>query len=353
MTRSLKASLMTVLSVALTLSTANSFAAPKRGGSGKSSSHRSFSSRGSSILGSSRSRIQSSSGNRVSSSIRNASSNRISPRPSNVTNFKRKPTSNIQQFTPNKPASARIPVNTKLPTRKPQIGNLNGKLNGGLINKLNGSQTNKFRPSTKLGNGRSPLKLKDLSIREKLNKPFVPLGKFNGGKLHEVLKHKQVIYKTPGYQKCLKYAGGCGWFQKPHCGWWGNLATCWYHHHHGTYCPDYYWDHCRRYRCVYIACPATPEYAASYWYFGCDVVMVPGVGYGVAAVTPNSPAALAGIQQGDMITQVSGQSPEDDNLLATAVQQSGGQLNLTVLRDGSDDAEAMQIALQRIEKSSL
>jgi hypothetical protein len=334
MTRSLKASLMTVLSVALSIATVDGFAAPKLGGSRGPSNSKSGFVRKSAGSKSFKTRVLSGTNNstplkRKFGSVGD-SGNQLKPDFSNRKLLK-PATSNITE----------IPFKAQLPNSAPRIGNLKN-----LSDK-------KFSSATQFGKGRTPLKLKALSIREKLNKPFVPLGQFNGNKLQEVLKHKQAICTTPGYQKCLKYANGCGWFQKPHCGWWGNLATCWYHHHHGCYCPDYYWDHCCHYRFVYIVCPATPEYAASYWYFGCDVVMVPGIGYGVAAVTPNSPAALVGIKQGDMITQVSDQTPEDDGLLATAVQQSNGQLNLTVLRDGSDEAEAMQIALRRIQKSSL
>ena len=131
------------------------------------------------------------------------------------------------------------------------------------------------------------------------------------------------------------------------------MAINCYYVKHRNYCPTNYWDQCHRYRYVYIACPATPVYAPSYWYFGCEVVYIPEVGYGIESITPNSPAALAGLQQGDMIVQVAGQTPAEEGTLASAIQATGGQLGLSVLKEGSQEPQSLQVALQRMQKSGL
>ena len=71
------------------------------------------------------------------------------------------------------------------------------------------------------------------------------------------------------------------------------------------------------------------------------------------AITPNSPAALAGLQQGDMIVQVAGQTPAEEGTLASAIQATGGQLGLSALKEGIQEPQSLQVALQRMQKSGL
>ena len=177
--------------------------------------------------------------------------------------------------------------------------------------------------------------------------------KLNHHRFQQVFRHHALIGQTAGYRKALTYSHRLHWHRRQHCGWWSHLAINCYYNSHRTYCPNYYWDQCHRYRYVYVACPATPVYAPSYWYFGCEVVYIPEVGYGIESITPNSPAALAGLKQGDMIVQIEGQTPADDGALANAVQSTGGQLDLAVLRQGSTQPEGLEVALQPIQKSGL
>jgi putative serine protease PepD len=58
----------------------------------------------------------------------------------------------------------------------------------------------------------------------------------------------------------------------------------------------------------------------------------------VAAVTPGSPADRAGLQQGDVITEVEGeQANADDVRRAVAERDPGDELELTVVRDGETE----------------
>ena len=58
----------------------------------------------------------------------------------------------------------------------------------------------------------------------------------------------------------------------------------------------------------------------------------------VAAVTPGSPADRAGLQQGDVITEVEGEPANaDDVRRAVAEREPGDELELTVVRDGETE----------------
>ncbi len=61
-----------------------------------------------------------------------------------------------------------------------------------------------------------------------------------------------------------------------------------------------------------------------------------GPGGAVAAVTPNSPAETAGLQDGDVITKVDGNLISDSTALIVAIRANapGDQIELTVLRNG-------------------
>src|SRR5579884_2798605 len=67
----------------------------------------------------------------------------------------------------------------------------------------------------------------------------------------------------------------------------------------------------------------------------------------VRNVMPNSPAATAKLQTGDVITQIDGKPVEDINPLRTAVEQAGvgKTITLTVLRDGK--SRQVKVRLKR------
>ncbi|HET6373047.1 MAG TPA: DegQ family serine endoprotease [Candidatus Polarisedimenticolia bacterium] len=72
----------------------------------------------------------------------------------------------------------------------------------------------------------------------------------------------------------------------------------------------------------------------------------------VSQVNPGSPAARAGIEQGDIILSVNGERIDDTNVLRNRIAsaQPGNQLNLTVLRDGKE--RTVKVTLGEFEAST-
>jgi len=145
---------------------------------------------------------------------------------------------------------------------------------------------------------------------------------------------------------------------QPHCHWWIDFVIgCnwhWNHCHWWDYCytPAYWhcWTPCY-YNVVY--CPPVNGGVSSSWYFGIDCILIPDMtAYGIQAVKPNSPAAFAGLKQGDLIVSINGNGIADESVLSHAIHTSGGLLELGVIRDGSDQPVLVEVALQRIQKLS-
>ena len=148
----------------------------------------------------------------------------------------------------------------------------------------------------------------------------------------------------------LSLRSGCHWWinfvigghwQRNHCHWWDHC-----------YSPNYWrcWTPCRY---QVISCPPINGYVSSSWYFGIDCILVPDMAaYGVQDVKPNSPAAFAGLRQGDLIVSINGQGIEDESVLPYAIQTSGGHLELEVIREGSDEPTLVYVTLQQIERLS-
>jgi serine protease Do len=90
--------------------------------------------------------------------------------------------------------------------------------------------------------------------------------------------------------------------------------------------------------------PVTPEIAEA---LGLDQQR----GALVAQVTPDSPAAKAGIEQGDVITQFNGQQLEGPRELSRTVAQTdvGKQVTITVLRDG--ESRTLNATLTELEET--
>jgi serine protease Do len=68
----------------------------------------------------------------------------------------------------------------------------------------------------------------------------------------------------------------------------------------------------------------------------------------VAEVQPNSPAAAAGVQPGDVISKIGGQAVQDPRELARVVAglSSGTDQQMTVRRDGQDKTLTVAVASQ-------
>jgi putative serine protease PepD len=71
-----------------------------------------------------------------------------------------------------------------------------------------------------------------------------------------------------------------------------------------------------------------------------------GTGALVSAVTPNSPAAQAGLQQGDVVTEFDGQAVNDSDALVAAVQSHkvGDKVELKYTRDGAEKTATVTLA---------
>jgi putative serine protease PepD len=71
-----------------------------------------------------------------------------------------------------------------------------------------------------------------------------------------------------------------------------------------------------------------------------------GTGALVSAVTPNSPAAQAGLQQGDIVTEFDGQAVNDSDALVAAVQSHkvGDRVELKYTRDGAEKTATVTLA---------
>ena len=70
--------------------------------------------------------------------------------------------------------------------------------------------------------------------------------------------------------------------------------------------------------------------------------------YGIQAVMANSPAERAGLQAGDMIVSINGYTIDDESVLHTSIQRSGGQLVLGVIREGTEEPVLVDVLLDRV-----
>ena len=144
----------------------------------------------------------------------------------------------------------------------------------------------------------------------------------------------------------------------PTCHWWFDFCIGWHWHHNHChwwdvcYTPGYWncWTPCR-YSIVY--CPPRTGYIACSWYFGVECVLIPDMAsYGIQKVMPHSPAALAGLQPGDMINSINGFGIAEEGMLQREIQRSGGLLQLGVLRDGSIEPVLVDVMLRRVRTLS-
>ena len=150
----------------------------------------------------------------------------------------------------------------------------------------------------------------------------------------------------------LRFGIGAG------CHWWVDLLCGWHWHRHGCYWTDLcvvpgYWSCWRpcHYRVVW--CPTIHGHVRSAWYFGVESFLIPDMhALGVHEVSPYSPAAMAGLQPGDMILSVNGFAFDNESVLPEMIQTSGGLLNLEVYREGLEAPMVVQVRLRRLRITS-
>lgn len=89
------------------------------------------------------------------------------------------------------------------------------------------------------------------------------------------------------------------------------------------------------------------------YYFGVEGVIIPDMAaFGIQAVKPGSPAERYGLQPGMMIVAVNGQPMTDQSVMASAIQYSGGRLDLEVLAQGSDQPQPLTVILDLVPRSA-
>lgn len=141
-----------------------------------------------------------------------------------------------------------------------------------------------------------------------------------------------------------------------HCDWWLHLLQGYHAHHHHSwldYCHSSdYWSCWTPYHYRIVTC-TTPLRQRVVWYFGLECVLIPDLqALGVQGVSAGSPAADAGLQEGDLILSVNGQTLTDDGVLQELITASAGRLELEVFRDGMEEAQIVVVQLRRLVKVS-
>jgi hypothetical protein len=117
----------------------------------------------------------------------------------------------------------------------------------------------------------------------------------------------------------------------PHFNWWITICHHHCHTHYGCWNVDYsYWN-------TWTPCNwhVVQSQQLSY-YVGLTCIHIPDMqAYGVQSVIEGSPAHQGGLQSGDLIVSVNGQTVLDPNLVNLEVPR--GRLDLLVIREGSPE----------------
>jgi S1-C subfamily serine protease len=88
------------------------------------------------------------------------------------------------------------------------------------------------------------------------------------------------------------------------------------------------------------------------YYLGISGSQIPSFGFGIQKVKSGSPAEMAGLVPGDVIVTINGKPMTDEEILAIALQQSGGVLDLEIVAQGSEEVRAVRVVAERILISS-
>lgn len=137
------------------------------------------------------------------------------------------------------------------------------------------------------------------------------------------------------------------WSWQKWCHFYPVRCHWWY-----AYCgPVYYFDPTCTTTCNwydYYLCPVEIQTVVSApevrWNLGLKCILIPDKGLGIEAVKPESPADVAGLQPGMIITSAGGIAIVDETSMPRAIDRSGGVLDLEVLT--SADAEPAQVTVQ-------
>ncbi len=81
-------------------------------------------------------------------------------------------------------------------------------------------------------------------------------------------------------------------------------------------------------------------------------MVLPGKGLGIDTVEAESPAALAGLESGMIVTKCNGRSIVDDVTFADAIAASGGVLELELLAKADGQPLVATVQMTRIAVAS-
>ncbi|MCG8585429.1 MAG: PDZ domain-containing protein [Pirellulales bacterium] len=178
-------------------------------------------------------------------------------------------------------------------------------------------------------------KLKNPILRKPVNPNLVKKDKikilphpgFKGGKGHKHV-HKKWWLAHP---LLIKHKW-CGYYPI-YCHWWYDFCTP------IRYCAPV---HCVYYTYDYVHC------GGGFWYLGLKGTLLPGKGVGIKSVEAGSPAALAGLKPGMVITRTNDVPLVDDQSMPTAIANSDGVLNLAVLSAADSKPSNVRVAMRRM-----
>ena len=130
----------------------------------------------------------------------------------------------------------------------------------------------------------------------------------------------------------------------PRCHWWYDL------------CPPI--RHCQPVDCVvytgtYVTADVqvAGEVIEARWYLGLKGTLLPNAGLGIDAVEAGSPAELAGLKPGMVITNINAVAIVDETSMPNAIAASGGVLKMTLLEklggaEGTATVQMVRLASQ-------
>jgi hypothetical protein len=88
------------------------------------------------------------------------------------------------------------------------------------------------------------------------------------------------------------------------------------------------------------------------WYLGLRGLILPGKGLGIEQVEDNSPASLAGLQQGMVITRINGVDMVDEAAMGRVIESSGGTLTMDVLDKLDGQVFSVTVSMRQMAVSS-
>jgi hypothetical protein len=145
---------------------------------------------------------------------------------------------------------------------------------------------------------------------------------------------------------------------EPPCFWWCDFCCfCWWD---WCCCNPWFWNCWDPCDCDFIVCPrqvvvvngAEQVYAEVSYYLGIKGFQIPNMGFAIQDVHTASPAKRAGLAAGDILVTVCGQPMDSQGVMAAALQQYGGVLDLVVLSGGAAQPRDVRVIAERVVSTS-